>query len=192
MPFTEDFSAYAVDSVPPGWNAAGGRFKMVELDGEKMLSKPPLNPVSYRTTVYVGHPDEKGYEIAVDAMYKERRRALPDVGLVSHRYILDLRGNRGELQIRTWLSELKAFSKTIKFRSDPDTWYRIKMRVDVGDEGSGWIRGKVWKRDEAEPDEWTIEVEDPLPHRHGAPGIYGYSNADIYYDNLEVTKLGDS
>ena len=52
------------------------------------------------------------------------------------------------------------------------------------------IRGKVWKRDEAEPEGWTIEVEDPIVHRQGSPGIYGYSAAEIYYDNVSVTPAG--
>ena len=49
------------------------------------------------------------------------------------------------------------------------------------------MRGKVWRRDEAEPAQWTITAEDPLPNGEGSPGIYGYSAGDIYYDNIRVT-----
>ena len=31
-------------------------------------------------------------------------------------------------------------------------------------------------------------MEDPLPIREGSPGIYGYSPAEIYYDNLKVWR----
>jgi hypothetical protein len=30
-------------------------------------------------------------------------------------------------------------------------------------------------------------VEDPQPVRQGSPGLYGFSAAELYYDNLEVT-----
>ena len=61
----------------------------------------------------------------------------------------------------------------------------------VASDGSkATIRGKVWKKAEAEPAEWTIEAEDTLPHTSGSPGIYGYSAADILYDNIQVTPAG--
>ena len=41
---------------------------------------------------------------------------------------------------------------------------------------------------EAEPKEWTIELEDPTPNRNGSPGLWGFSNDhEIYYDNIIVT-----
>ena len=69
-------------------------------------------------------------------------------------------------------------------------WYHIKLRVDPQDDDSTIIRGKVWSNEEAEPSEWTIEATDPIGHTHGSPGIYGYSSADILYDNLKVTLFG--
>ena len=47
-------------------------------------------------------------------------------------------------------------------------------------------RERFGTKGEPEPEEWTIIVEDPLPNREGSPGIYGYSPAEIYYDNLKV------
>ena len=78
-------------------------------------------------------------------------------------------------------------AKTIPFTSKPDVWYRMKMRVDATD-SQAVIRGKVWPREEPEPKNWTLEVEDPRPNREGSPGIYGWSSADIFYDNILVTK----
>lgn len=73
----------------------------------------------------------------------------------------------------------------VPFEWDPDVWYTMKMRVDIeGDRA--FVRGKVWKRGDAEPGAWTIEAEDPLPIREGSPGLYGYSPANIYFDNVRV------
>ncbi len=188
--FSEDFSRYALKSVPDGWSAARGRFEIVETDGEKMLYKPSGNPRSWRTTVYVGDTRQKNYEVEVEAMSKEARRRMADVGVVSHRYTLALMGNAQTLMIRTWLSEMERFSKEIDFSWDPDVWYRIKLRVDPAADGSTAVRGKVWEKGKPEPEAWTIEAVDPIGHSQGSPGIYGYSSADIYYDNLKVTPFG--
>ena len=69
----------------------------------------------------------------------------------------------------------------------PDTWYRMKLRVDVND-GRGLIRGKVWPKGEPEPTDWSITAEDPLPITEGSPGLYGYSPTPVYFDNVKVTS----
>ena len=58
------------------------------------------------------------------------------------------------------------------------------MRVKLG---WGVWSGKVWKRGEHEPDEWTLSVEDPFPVESGSPGLTGYSPAEVDYDNIKVT-----
>lgn len=188
--FREDFERYAPDSVPEGWSAARGRFKVVESEDGKTLQKPSGNPRSWRTTVYVGHPQQSGYEIEAELMSAEQRRRMADMGLVSHRYTFAMMGNAQSVMLRTWLSELERFSKEIPFDWDPDRWYRMKLRVTPQADGSAEIRGKVWPREAPEPAEWTIEATDPIGHSRGSPGIYGYSSADIHYDNLSVTPAG--
>ncbi len=189
-PFHEDFERYPPDAVPDGWSAIRGRYKVVEAEGGKLLQKPSGNPRSWRTTVYTGHPSQRGYEIEAEMKSAEQRRRMGDMGLVSHRYTLAMMGNAQSLMLRTWLSELERFSKEIPFDWDPDTWYRVKLRVEAGDGPETTVKGKVWPRDEDEPEAWTIEAVDHLGHKHGSPGIYGYSAADLHYDNLKVTPIG--
>lgn len=110
---------------------------------------------------------------------------MPDVGLIANRYTMDLMGLQ-RIQIRVWAAELLN-SKTIDFKFDPDIWYTMKMRVDqVG--GKSVVKGKVWPRAEKEPEAWTITMEDTLPNPEGSPGLYGYSPAEIYYDNIRIAK----
>ena len=191
IPFQEDFERLEEGTVADGWNAARGRFVVTSLDGNKVLKKLSKNPRSWRTMVFLGDWKASGYQIQAEMMGTEQRRRLPDMGLIAQRYILALMGNRQKLQIRSWLSELGHFSKTIDYRVDPDVWYRMKLRVEILPEGTGgMVRGKVWKRDEPEPEGWSIEVLDPIVHRQGSPGIYGYSAAEIYYDNVSVAPSG--
>ena len=187
--FSEDFESYAVDSVPEGWPAARGRFAVVENDGQKHLKKPSGNPRSWRTTVYVGTPSQRGYEVRAEMMSTEQRRRMGDMGLVSHRYTLAMMGNAQSLMVRTWLSELGRFSKEVPLEWDPDVWYVVRLRVEPSGNGSTRILGKAWPKGAAEPEAWTIEAVDAIGHDHGSPGIYGYSSADLYYDNLEVSPF---
>ncbi len=191
IPFREDFERLEEGTVASGWNAARGRFVVASLDGNKVLKKLSKNPRSWRTMVFLGDWRTSGYEVQAEMMGTEQRRRLPDMGLIAQRYILALMGNRQKLQIRSWLSELGHFSKTIDYRVDPDVWYQMKLRVENPSGGTqGRIKGKVWKRGEPEPEGWTIEVLDPIAHRQGSPGIYGYSSAEIYYDNVSVLPAG--
>ena len=106
------------------------------------------------------------------------------MGLIANRYTLDMMGYHQQLQIRTWAAELR-MATTVPFAWEPGVWYTMKLQVEIeGDKAH--IRGKVWPRDEPEPATWSIQAVDPLPNRSGSPGIYGYSPAEIYYDNLKV------
>ncbi len=82
------------------------------------------------------------------------------------------------------------------FAWDVDTWYRMKLRVDTeridqeqGDDSArAAVRCKVWKRSDEEPTDWTFTVHDPLPIEKGAPGLYGFTPVNGYFDNVEITE----
>jgi outer membrane protein assembly factor BamB len=181
LPWTFDFEQPA---VPRHWIGAGPRFKVADVGGSRRLQKPPLAVGLQRATVYVGPPTLSGYTVESDVMFTRQGRRAGDVGIVNQGYTLDVMGKKQELQLRTWASELEK-SVTMPFAAEPGAWYRMKLQVDVaGDEGT--VRGKVWKKDTPEPAGWTIMLKDPLPVRSGAPGVYGDSVTDLYWDNLTV------
>lgn len=184
LPWTEDFEGIPAGRNPRHWVWGGRGFKVEEQDGNKALVKPPAARGLDRSNLYIGPPDMKGYTVQADLMGARRRRWLPDMGLIAHRYLLDLQGAYQRLEVRSWSSDLRMVQR-VPFEWAPDVWYTMKMRVDV-EGGRAVVRGKVWKRGDAEPDAWTIEAEDPLPIREGSPGLYGYSPANIYYDNVTV------
>jgi len=69
----------------------------------------------------------------------------------------------------------------------------MKLKVEAKD-GKGFARGKVWPRDEPEPDAWTVELEDPL-RLEWKPGpsslLHGHTarspGAEVYFDNIQVS-----
>jgi outer membrane protein assembly factor BamB len=185
LPWSYDFEAVEVGKTPPWWIAAGNKFPVKELDGGKVLSKPPVAVGLDRSDVFLGPDELSGYTVQADLRGAVQGRKRPDMGLINSGYHMDLMGGHQKIQLRGWASELR-LEKSVPFPWEPDVWYTMKFRVDQqGDKAL--LRGKVWRRGEPEPQEWTISAEDPQPVRQGSPGIYGYSAAEIYYDNLQVT-----
>ncbi|MEO1982305.1 MAG: hypothetical protein ABGZ24_17450, partial [Fuerstiella sp.] len=50
------------------------------------------------------------------------------------------------------------------------------------------VPGKARERGTDAPAEWTLEAIDPHPNTEGAPGLYMYTLADGYFDNVVVTE----
>jgi outer membrane protein assembly factor BamB len=181
LPWAFDFEQ---GQVPRHWIGAGPRFKVAELGGGKRLHKPPQETGLQRANVYVGPPWLSGYTVEADVLFTKQGRRAGDIGILNQGYTLDLMGKKQELQLRTWAAELEK-SVTLPFAADPDVWHQMKLRVDVKGE-TGIVRGKVWKKGDAEPAEWTITLEDPQVVPQGSPGIYGDSVSDLYWDDVRV------
>jgi len=188
LPWRTDFES---GTKPSEW-MGGGRYQPAEMDGGYVLKKSPSPVGLHRHVIYMGPDSMTGYTVQADIMGTRERRRRPDLGLINGSYTLDLQGNYQRLEVRAWASELrlvKQFPEAahVPFAWSEDTWYTMKLRVDVEADGT-LVRGKVWERGTAEPEEWTITVKDPMPITHGAPGIYGYSPVDIFFDNVQVME----
>ncbi len=200
LPYSEDFSKIPDGAVPPGWINTAGKFMVATLmdakgQPNKVLRKENTksNPSFSRGNAYFGLPGMKDYTIQADLMATKKNNDLPDLGIVANRYTLMLAGNIQKLRIVSW-SALPRVDETIAFTWEPGVWYRLKLTVAVeGDKGT--VRGKVWRRDQTEPEGWTIQVTDPVPNTEGAPALYGYvtgisdtaPGTEIYFDNVQVT-----
>jgi hypothetical protein len=185
LPWSEDVSAYEVGKNPGWWIGAGIKYVVRDQNGEKVLVKPPSPVGVHRADVYMGPASLANYTIEADLLGTVQGRKRPDMGLINSGYTMDLMGAHQKIQVRSWSSDLR-LEKSVPFAWDSDVWYTMKFRVDQqGDKAL--VRGKVWKRGEPEPAEWTVTAEDPHPVRSGSPGLYGYSPVDIHYDNVKVT-----
>jgi hypothetical protein len=123
---------------------------------------------------------------------------------VNSRYTVILDGKtdpdsgKREIRIVSWEAKPR-INVGADFDWQPNTWYTVKFTVEQK-EKSALLRAKVWEKGKPEPQQWTVEFEDPMPNRHGAAALYGYvSNvapqddgsvlpgSEIYYDNVSVT-----
>ncbi len=194
LPWTYDFNDLAPGARAsfPAWVGAAGKFAPVEkgdgisllmAGGEAAKGKPSFD-------VWVGPPTLTDYVVQADFMVEGRRR-LASVGVTNEKYSLISKANRVRLEIQSWQAHLRLQAE-MKFNMEPGEWYTIKMAVDqtaptdADPDGSALVKGKIWPRDEDEPADWTLTVEDPHPTPSGAAGIYAYRLADSYLDNFAV------
>ncbi len=184
-PWSEDFESTEEGKVPLYFVGHANKFSVQTKDGNKVLVKPPAAVGLNRSDIYLGPGSMKGYTLQAD-MLGTKKRQLPDMGLNAYRYTLDLMGVSQRLQLRTWGAELLE-AKNVAFQWQQDVWYTMKLQVDFNGT-KATVKGKVWPRAEAEPEAWTISLEDDLPNFEGSPGLYGYSPSDIYFDNVKLIK----
>jgi outer membrane protein assembly factor BamB len=204
--FKTDFDKAPAGSSPGGWINTNGKYLVHQMpDGNHVLSKvnndarPPLA----KAIGYITPPDATDYTIQADFMGTEVRGKLPDVGLVNSRYSLvfdgkpDPTSGKHTARITAWEPRPRV-NVVVEYDWKPDTWYTARLVVEQK-EKSAVIRGKVWKKGEAEPANWTVSFEDPYPTRHGAAGLYGYipnvqemdgkavPGSELFFDNLSIT-----
>jgi hypothetical protein len=169
------------------WIGARFRWEVVELDGNKVFAKALDRILFQRAFTLIGDPNLSNYTVEADVMSLGNRRMVSNVGLINQRYVVNLVGNWQMIQV---FSNQERIDVSVPFKWDPNTWYRLKTRVDVAADGSGVVRAKAWKKGEPEPAAWTIEVPHKNAHKQGSPGIYGFSPQNrfaVYVDNVSVT-----
>jgi outer membrane protein assembly factor BamB len=188
LPVSEDFEAMAVNTVPATWVSTTLKYIVRDLNGSKVLMKTSEgNSLLTRSRAYFGPSNLSDYTIEADVQAAQKRRQQGDAGVIAQRYVLTLYGNSQSLHIEPWQPETVRTVK-IPFAWKPDTWYHLKLRVDVLPDGKVRARGKAWAAGETEPAAWLLERIDPIPNRQGAPGVFGNGLAEVYFDNLKVYK----
>lgn len=186
LPWSENFEASAVNSIPPTWVNTTMKFAVREMNGNKVLVKTTEgSSLLSRARAFMGPSDWSNYTVEADVNSTQKRRQQGDAGIIAQRYVLTLYGNSQTLHIEPWQPEIKR-TVAMPFAWKPDTWYRLKLQVENLPDGKTRARGKVWLATEPEPSDWMIERIDPIPNRQGAPGIFGNALAEVYFDNLKV------
>ena len=194
LPLTEDFESWDVGTQPGYFLGYLARFGVADYEGGKVLAKGPSPVAIHRHITFMGAPWHQGYTIEADLKADPEDPKGPDMGLINSGYTMELlsKGTRPglppgpKLHIRSWQAGLR-IAHDVEYAWEPGVWYRMKLRVESqGDKAL--VRGKVWPRGDAEPDAWTITVEDPMPIRQGSAGLSGYSPSTIYFDNLLVSE----
>lgn len=184
------FTFDGMTDPPLSWIGARYRHIVRPVDGSPALTKVSTIPKGARSRAWMGPSDLTNYTITADVKGSGTVDQMPDIGLTAGGYGLDLMGQSQQLQIRTWASQLRV-AETLDYPWQPDRWYRMKLRYELESEGpaaTAVLRGKVWPRDQDEPEDWTMTARDESPNRSASPGLYGNAKlTELYIDNIEVT-----
>lgn len=186
-PWKWDFTGYKGLRVPPTWINATKKLFPTDLEGNTVMRKKSTQTGAVgrpSTYIWLGPSTMKGYTVQTDFRLVESRRQFGAVGVTAHRYNFIVNGNKETMYIQSWASQ-KRMARTEDCNVKKDTWYTMKIRVDIDDNGAH-VKGKFWPRDKAEPADWSIQADDPHPNTHGSPGLYFYALADSYIDNVSV------
>jgi outer membrane protein assembly factor BamB len=187
MPWRETFESYADRAVPAGWvNAVAGKMAVTTLDGQKVLQKPADNTIFKRARIFIGPTDWSNYTFEADVRAPMQRRQMADVGITAQRYSLVLYGTSQRLKLEPWEPETVR-TVTVPFTWKPDTWYRLKLRVENMPDGKVRVQGKAWVVGDSEPAAWLIDRMDPIGNRAGAPGLFIDAQYGAYLDNFAIT-----
>jgi hypothetical protein len=194
LPWAFDFNA--APNVPLTWIGGRVRWEVRKGDnGDQYLAKKtvlptpkdPKNKLGTRSFVWMGPIDLANYTIQGDVLLKEVGGKLSDVGLIGSRYQLTIRGLNKKLRLDTWTTSDYRTMADADFQPEPDVWYTLKLSVK-SEADQAIVKGKIWQRDQPEPDEWTVEIVDHSPNLQGTPGVYGNTpDAEVYLDNVRVT-----
>lgn len=196
IPLKQDFESFTLNETdldgdhfaypPLPWIGARFKFDVRDKDGNKVMAKTTSNRFFQRATVFIGTPEMKDYTIQADVMSDGNRRKMSEIGIINQHYLIVLKGNEQKLEINSTQERLRVDQD---FKWSPKVWYRLKAKIDRNADGSAVVKAKAWKRDDPEPDLWTIEVPHKTAHQAGCPGLFGFSPQDmkVYVDNIQVT-----
>lgn len=184
LPWKFDFEG--LKDAPITWVGARYRHVLRSVDNSTAMVKITTIPRGTRSRLSMGQSDLHDYTIQTDFKAGIMDNKLPDVGLIAQGYTFAIEGLNKRIQLNSWGSHEHRFAKEVPFILEPNAWYTMKLRAENSD-GKAVLRGKVWKRGEKEPAEWTVELIDSLPNTQGSPGMFGNAtNAELYLDNVSV------
>lgn len=188
LPWTFDFEG--LKDAPITWVGARYRHQLRPgsgVDGSNGIVKITTIPKGTRSRCWFGPSDLSDYTIQADMKMSMADGKLPDIGLIAQGYTFQFLGEGDETSIGSWIShDKRSYKKIENFKLDKDTWYTLKLKV-ANKDGKAIAQAKVWPRDSSEPEAWTVELTDPQPNTHGAPGLFGNAtNAEVTIDNVSV------
>jgi len=186
LPWKFDFEG--LKDAPVTWVGARYRHVMRQVDGSNVMVKITTIPLGTRSRLSMGPSDLHDYTVQTDFKAADGGK-LPDVGVIAQGYTLEVSGENEWLKLMSWIAHDKRSQKELPFKLEPNVWYTLKLRAS-NDDGKAMLQGKIWKRDDKEPADWSIEMKDPMPNMAGAPGLFGNAvppTGEIFIDNVSVT-----
>lgn len=186
--FSESFDQAEPGTLPAGFTAFAGAFKVAEEGGGKFLELPgaPLDSFGVLFGPAEKYPLTAGAKIFATSVKRKQPAFGVSLGGVGG-YRLQVSAAKGALEIFK-ADEARA---SVPFSWASGTW--TALRLQIREAGGKWqVEGKAWAADAAEPAAWSIIHETSEPPPSGKAGVWGnpFSGTPIRFDDLTLTPAG--
>jgi outer membrane protein assembly factor BamB len=183
------FDEFDAGTSPRWWTGGQETFAVESMAGNNVLAvRRGSQALAGRARAFVGLHASTGYTIAADVRFPDGP-ASGDAGVIAQGYDLVLSRGRQRLDLHPWRLDTSR-SLPAPFAVASESWYRLKLRVDLALDGSVQARGKAWLADKPEPAEWMIERKDPpgFGQLVGSPGASVDPRSEVLFDNFSVAR----
>ena len=158
---------------PAAWIGGHPKWRVERVEGTPTLVKQLDNPFFQRVSTFLGHPDDSGYTMNATVRFGGDRRSGATVGLISHRYLIALKGGQGALELSSNQERLRV---SVPMKLEPNVWHHLEVRVDPNpDSGITRVRARTWPEGGTKPDGWPLDHAHPEGHNQGAAGLYAFT-----------------
>ena len=185
MPWKFDFEG--LKDAPITWVGARYRHVMRQVDGIERDGQDHDDSAGHAEPLVDGSFGPARLHRADRFQSGDANGKLPDVGVIAQGYTLEVSGENDWLKLMSWIAHDKRTQKEMEFDLQPNAWYTLKLRA-ANEDGKAVLQGKIWKRDDKEPANWTIEMKDPAPNMAaGAGAFWQRHERGTFIDNVIVT-----
>ena len=187
--YENKFETTAVDSLPDGFLALEGDFKVKEAAGHKVLELPGAPAESYYGVLF-GPATNWGVSVSARVFGTNKGRRLPSFGV-------GLNGGSGfRLRVSPSKQALELYhgedlNTNAPFVWKSGAWTLLRLQVRASGGQSWKVEGKAWLEGTPEPADWMISWDESTAPPNGKASVWGtpYSGTPIWYDDLKVTGL---
>jgi hypothetical protein len=185
--YSNDFGETAPGSLPDDFLVIDGMFTVKEADGNRFLELPgaPLETFGF----IFGPAQADGIAVSARIYGTSSGRRFPGFaislgGVGGHR----LQVSPAKLAVELLRGDVPLSSVPYRWRSG--TWTHLKLQIRKIEDDLWRVEGKVWREEQAEPDAWTITLDQTDAPIAGRPGAWGipFSVTPIRFDDLKVTQ----
>jgi hypothetical protein len=188
--FVEDFERDARGTLPLGWLAAAGVWKVAPAETQTLQQTEPTAGIDFNGNAYVIDQGWANYTVQARVRVTESHGdwGTGVIGYwqdVNHNYRLHTVADTLFLARRSGDGKTDHL-QAVRLDLEPQTWYVFKLRLENSPQTTK-LYGKVWREEEREPGEWLLTAEDTSPTRYtaGAVGFWTLRAAGSF-DNLVV------
>ena len=186
--YANDFQSAEVGKTPKDFVVISGAFTVQQDGGDQFLELPGA-PLDMFGALF-GPSQTEGLSVTAKFFATKTGRKFPAFGL-------SLNGVGGyRLQVSAGKKQIEIFKgddarTSVPFEWADAKWLSLRIQARKTPAGAWVIEGKAWPAADAEPEKWSVVLEETAAPAAGRPGVWGspFSGTPIRFDDIAVTPI---